>query len=83
MIFQLRAKENGLSDGVMSRRCVQADLDTLARTMPLEAIGNSAGEVIGRPFELQILCVLVAHPVVSLDNRDRISLDNSGLLGFI
>ena len=51
--------------------------------MTLQALGNSAGEVIRRPFELQILCVLVAHVVVSLDNRDRISLDNSGLRGFI
>ena len=62
---------------------MKANLDMVAGTMSLEALGNSAGEVIRRPFELQILCVLVAHLVVSLDNRDRISLDNSGLLGFI
>lgn len=67
----------------MSRRCVQADLNTSGRTMPLEALGNSAGEVICRPFELQILCVLVAHVVVSLDNYDRISLGNSELRGVI
>ena len=62
---------------------MQANLDTVAGTMPLEALGNSAGKVIRRSLELQILCVLVAHVVVSLDNRDRISLDNSGLRGFI
>ena len=67
----------------MSRRCMQANLIAVAGTMPLQVLGNSAGEVIRRPFELQILCVLVAHVVVSLDNRDRISLDNSGLRGFI
>ena len=62
---------------------MKANLDTVARTMSLEALGNSAGEVIRRPFELQILCVLVAHVVVSLDNRDRISLNNRGLRGII
>ena len=62
---------------------MKANLDTVAGTMSLEALGNSAGEVIRRPFELKILCVLVAHVVVSLDNRDRISLDNSGLRGII
>ena len=62
---------------------MKANLDTVAGTMSLEALGNSAGEVIRRPFELKILCVLVAHVVVSLDNLDRISLDNSGLLGII
>ena len=62
---------------------MQANLDTVAGTMPLEALGNSAGEVIRRPFELQVLCVLVAHGVASLDNRDRVSLDNNGLRGFI
>ena len=67
----------------MSRRCMQANLIAVAGKMPLQVLGNSAGEVIRRPFELQILCVLVAHVVVSLDNRDRISLDNSGLRGFI
>ena len=67
----------------MSRWSMKANLDTVAGTMPLEALGNSAGEVIRRPFELQILCVLVAHVVVSLDNRDRISLDKSGLSGII
>ena len=35
--------------------------------MPLEALGNSAGKVIRRPFELQVLCALVGHVVVSLD----------------
>ena len=62
---------------------MKANLDTVAGTMSLEALGNPAGEVTRRPFELKILCVLVAHVVVSLDNRDRISLDNSGLRGFI
>ena len=62
---------------------MQANLDSVAETMPLEALGNSAGKVIRRPFELQVLCVLVGHVVVSLDNRDRISLDNSGLRGII
>ena len=62
---------------------MRANLDTVAGTMPLKALGNSAGKVIRRPFELQILCVLVAHVVVSLDNRDRISLDKSGLSGII
>ena len=62
---------------------MQANLDTVAGTMPLEALGNSVGKVIRRPFELQLLCVLVGHVVVSLDYRDRIYLDNSGLRGFI
>ena len=62
---------------------MQANLDTVAETMPLEALGNSAGQVIRRPFELQVLCVLVGHVVVSLDNRDSISLDNSELREFI
>ena len=62
---------------------MQANLDSVAETMPLEALGNSAGKVIRRPFELQVLCALVGHVVVSLDNRDRISLDNSELREFI
>ena len=62
---------------------MQANLDKVAETMPLDALGNSAGKVIRRPFELQVLCALVGHVVVSLDNRDRISLDNSGLRGII
>ena len=62
---------------------MKANLDTVAGTMFLEALGNSAGEVIRRPFELKILCVLVAHVVVSLDNRDRILLNNSGLRGVV
>tara|TARA_B100001059_G_scaffold205655_1_gene215857 strand:- start:193 stop:492 length:300 start_codon:yes stop_codon:yes gene_type:complete len=41
--------------------------------MLLEALGNSVGEVIRRLFELHILCILVAHVVVSLDNLDIIS----------
>jgi hypothetical protein len=47
--------------------------------VPLKALGNSTGEVIGLPFEFQIVCVLVAHAVVSPDNPTRISLENSGL----
>ena len=58
---------------------MQADLNTVSRAVPLKALGNSAGEVIGGPFEFQIVCVLVGHAVVSLDNQTRISLQNSWL----
>ena len=56
-----------------------ADLNSVTQAVLLKALWYSTGEVICIPFEFQIVCILVAHAVVSPDNQTRISLENSGL----
>ena len=47
--------------------------------MPLWALWYFTREVIRIPFEFQIVCVLVADTVVSLENQTRISAEKQWL----